>query len=426
MTERRGELLVRTIRIEVTGGPDRGKSLDVAEEITVGKDAAATLVIDDPMVSRMHFAIRPCSDGWILRDLGSTNGTEVNGVRVIEARVAPGQQIAIGESTLTLAMSGKLATLPLSEDASWGRALGASAAMRRLFAVLPKIATSDAAVLLEGETGTGKTLLAKAIHAQSGRTGRFVVVDCGAIVPTLIESELFGHEKGAFTGAHAQRIGAFEQASGGTVFLDELGELPLDLQPRLLRVLEDRAIVRVGGTATIPLDVRVIAATNRELRTEVNRRTFRSDLYYRLNTIRLRVPSLHERRDDIPLLVAHFWRAFASDAHPSPPAALLDELAQRDWPGNVRELRSAVERAVLLGDPGPSESTVPDEPSAIVDGQPFRRVKEQAVARWEREYIRALVDRHGGILSKAARAAHMDRNHLRDLLRRYWPSDADE
>src|SRR5690606_15891476 len=218
------------------------------------------------------------------------------------------------------------------------------------FEALPRIAASDATVLIQGETGTGKTLLAEAIH-QAGprRRAPFVVIDCGAIPPTLIESELFGHEKGAFTGATTTRVGAIESAAGGTVFFDEIGELPLDLQPRLLRGIEVRMVKRVGGRDQIRVDVRVIAATHQDLRAAVNRGGFRSDLYYRLNVVSLRLPPLRERRDDIPLLVESFYEQFAG--LPGAPQDLVDELTRLDWPGNVRELRAAVERAVLLGDP---------------------------------------------------------------------------
>jgi two-component system, NtrC family, response regulator GlrR len=427
MTARKRELLVRTLRLEVVSGPDRGKSIDSAHEIVVGTDAASSLVLSDSTVSRMHVAIAPAPVGWILRDLGSTNGTEVAGVRVYEAVIAPGQTIAIGNTAIAVSDPGAVEIRPLSEDTSWGRALGKSAAMRELFAVLPRIASSDAVVLLEGETGTGKTLLADAIHRASARhRGPFVVVDCAAIAPTLVESDLFGHEKGSFTGAHAQRHGAFELATGGTLFLDEIGELPLELQPKLLRVLEDGTLRRVGGSATIQVDVRVIAATNRELRREVNRHTFRSDLFYRIATIRLRVPPLRDRLEDIALLAEHFWSELATPDQGRLPDALLDELLRRDWPGNVRELRSAVERAVLLGDPGDESPAEPAPAIAIVDGKPFRTVKEQAVARWERAYVRALVDRHGGNLSAAARAARMDRNHLRELLHKHWAERPDD
>jgi DNA-binding NtrC family response regulator len=302
--------------------------------------------------------------------------------------------------------------------------------MRRIFAMLPRLAESDATILLEGETGTGKGLLASAIHEASPRArGPFTVVDCGSIPPNLIESELFGHEKGAFTGATSARVGAFELARGGTVFLDEIGEMPLDMQPKLLRALEDRLIKRIGGSEQIQLDIRIIAATNRDLRSEINRGRFRSDVYYRLNTFRIRVPPLRERRGDIPLLVAHFYSQLAPTGD-APPAELLADLARHDWPGNVRELRSAVERTVLLGDPNVwreiSDDHTPDpvvapaaEDARFVGGMSFRAAKELAVAAWEREYVRALAANHGGNLSRAARAVRMDRNHLRELLVRH-------
>jgi len=257
-----------------------------------------------------------------------------------------------------------------------------------------------------------------------------VVVDCGAIPPTLIESELFGHEKGAFTGAHVARVGAFEAAQGGTVFLDEIGELPLDLQTKLLRALEERTIKRVGSTKPVRLDVRVIAATNRDLREAVNAGRFRADVYYRLAVVRMRLPPLRDRREDIPLLVNHYYRIFTGDDAAVAPASLVTPLTAQGWPGNVRELRSAVERAVLMADPVWSESE-PDAPPAssipaFDDRLSFREAKERAVAAWERRYLTELVERNAGNLSRAARAARMDRAHLRELLRRYGDRDSRE
>jgi DNA-binding NtrC family response regulator len=295
--------------------------------------------------------------------------------------------------------------------------------MRRLFAMMQRIAAADSTLLIEGETGTGKGIIAEAIHGASARAGGpFVVVDCASIPPSLIEAELFGHTRGAFTGAGAARAGAFESAAGGTVFLDEIGELPLDMQPKLLRAIEDRVVKRVGGNDAVRLDIRIIAATNRDLRSEINQGRFRSDLYYRLNTFRLRIPPLRERREDIALLVAHFYRQLSPGGEP-PPAELLAELARHDWPGNVRELRAAVERAVLLGDPAVWRALSGEAPAAedtrFVDGTSFRAAKERAIAAWERDYVRSLIARHDGNLSRAARAVRMDRNHLRELLRRH-------
>ena len=237
----------------------------------------------------------------------------------------------------------------------------------------------------------------------------------------MIESELFGHERGAFTGAQQQRIGAIEAGAGGTVFFDEIGELPLDLQPRLLRAIEDRTVTRVGGQQTFRVDIRVIAATNKDLRAAVNRGDFRADLYYRLHVVSLLLPPLRERRLDIPLLVEQFYIQFAG--HPGAPDSLVDAFTRHDWPGNVRELRSAVERAVLLGDPGLWNELTDASPAgpslAFDDTLSFRASKDRATMIWERDYLRELIARHKGNLSRAARAARMDRTHLRELGRKY-------
>ncbi len=414
-------------RLVVTEGPDQGRSIEGGgEEIAIGTADANDLVLTDASVSRHHIAIAPASRGHSLRDLGSTNGTQINGVLIERAYLAPSAVISIGATRLKFEAVAGDGCAAISNDSRWGRALGASDAMRRIFAMLPKLAESDATILLEGETGTGKGLIASAIHEASPRAnGPFIVVDCGSIPPSLIESELFGHEKGAFTGATSARLGAFEAAKGGTVFLDEIGEMPLDMQPKLLRALEEKKVKRIGGNEQIKLDIRVIAATNRDLRLEINRGQFRSDVYYRLNTFRLRVPPLRERRDDIALLTSHFYEQLARDGG-QPPAELIQDFARHDWPGNVRELRAAVERTVLLGDPGvwreiseESPVAVPREDQRFVEGTSFRAAKERAVAEWEREYLRSVIDHHDGNLSRAARAVRMDRNHLRELLVRH-------
>jgi DNA-binding NtrC family response regulator len=432
------ELRFPRYRLTVVDGPDQGRTFDGgATELAIGTAPANAVILNDAAVSRFHIAVVPTPRGHLVRDLGSTNGTQINGVAVERAYLAPGAILSIGQSRLRFDPLGGEERAALSSDARWGRALGTSEAMRRIFAVLPRLAESDATLLLEGETGTGKGLLAEAIHDASPRAkGPFITLDCGSIPPTLIESELFGHEKGSFTGAAGARVGGFEAARGGTVFLDEIGELPLDMQPKLLRALEDRVVKRVGGNEAIRLDIRIVAATNRDLRSEINQGRFRSDLYYRLNTFRLRIPPLRERRDDIALLVAHFYRQLSPAGEP-PPGELITELARHDWPGNVRELRAAVERAVLLGDPavwhalsGEAESPRA-EPAAspaidrFGDGTSFRAAKEHAVAAWERDYVRELIARHDGNLSRAARAVRMDRNHLRELLRRHRISSDD-
>ncbi len=427
----------RQFRFEVVEGPDRGRSgTSEADELSIGSEEGNDLRLADPTVSRHHCVVQVTPEGTLLSDLGSTNGTTLGGFRIERAYLRPGARVGIGDSVLVFESLDDETSAPLATQESWDNVLGRSPAMRRIFAMIPRIAASDTTVLLQGETGTGKGLLASAIHRNSLRgKGPFVVVDCGAIPPTLIESELFGHEKGAFTGAHAARAGAFESANGGTVFLDEIGELPLDMQPKLLRALEERTIKRLGSDRPVALDVRVIAASNRNLREEINKGNFRSDLFYRLNVVKLRIPPLRERPTDIPLLVAHFFRQFVGNEEAEPPAALLAAMSRQTFLGNVRELRSTVERTILLGDPEHwQELNAPAAPStgeAVIrhtfdPSASFRMAKDKAVARWEKWYVAELVGRHDNNLSSAAREARMDRNHLRELLRKHAISAVDD
>ncbi len=424
------EYVVQRFSLEVKAGPDAGKRATASrEELLVGTAEGNDLVLSDPAVSRQHLSVTALPRGFFLADLGSSNGTSLGTVRVERAYLKPGSTITIGMSTLRFDVEGDAIRDPLSPVGQYGTLLGQSRALRRIFALVPRLAASDSTLLIEGETGTGKSLLAEAIHAESlRRDGPFVVVDCGAIAPNLVESELFGHERGAFTGAVASRIGAFESAKGGTLLLDEIGELPLDLQPKLLRALEAREIKRVGGTQPVRLDVRVLAATNRDLKREVNRGTFRGDLFYRLNVVSLRIPPLRERPEDIPVYVAHFFQQMAGpNAVPLPPE-LVTAFSRRTWPGNVRELRGAVERAILLGDLEAVDdlaATGERGAGAAVSvaendfASSFRAAKERAIGSWERAYLAELCRRNQGNLSRAARAARMDRNHLRELLKRY-------
>jgi DNA-binding NtrC family response regulator len=300
--------------------------------------------------------------------------------------------------------------------------------MRELFALLARIAPSEAPVLIEGETGTGKERVARAVHARSRRADKpFVVFDCAAVPPTLIESELFGHEKGAFTGATDKRAGVFERAAGGTVFLDELGELALELQPKLLRVLESNEVQRVGGQKPTPIDARVVAATNRDLQARVSDGLFREDLYYRLAVVTLEVPPLRERREDVPLLAAHFARdrIFAGGAGGRAPGweAIFEFMKSYDWPGNVRELRNVVERAVIMADPG---LLAGDPLDALAE---LRKKAEPALRRrvslrasrdqHEREYLEDLLRSVDGDLDEAATIADVHRKSLERLLREH-------
>jgi DNA-binding NtrC family response regulator len=413
---------VASFRIRVVGGPDRGASVESTRpELTIGTAEGNDLLLTDPSVSRHHCVIESTPAGARLRDLGSTNGTVVGGCRVDSGLLAPGTTVALGGTDVVLErVSGEISEAVAREEL-FGPFIGSSVALRRLFAHLPRLAASESTVLIEGETGTGKSLLAEAIHQQSGRAaGPFVVVDCSTIPPTLIESELFGHERGAFTGAHQSRVGYFEAASGGTIFLDEIGELPVELQPKLLRVLEERTLRRIGARDPIRADVRVIAATNRDLREEVNRGSFRSDLWYRLATVKLTIPPLRDRPEDIPRLIVHFWTELAGDPEARPPHELVARLARHRWPGNVRELRSAVERAILFDDPAALDDLDRAAPAPEADPhQPFRAAKARATAQWEHAYLAALIQLHGGNISRAARAARMNRNHLRELLVRH-------
>ncbi|MCC6558626.1 MAG: sigma 54-interacting transcriptional regulator, partial [Polyangiaceae bacterium] len=392
-------------------------------EVSVGTAPANELVLADPTVSRHHFSITATPEGFLLRDLGSSNGTWIGQTRILTGYVDDGARVRAGRTTLRVDLLDEDICEPLSPEDRFGPLLGASDGMRRIFAALPRIAQSESTVLIEGETGTGKGVLAAAIHEAGARAaGPFVVLDCAAIAPTLIESELFGHVKGAFTGASADRAGAFEQANGGTIFIDEIGELPLDMQPKLLRALEERTVKRVGGNHRVKIDARVIAATNRDLRAEVNRGSFRADLFYRLNVMRIPIPPLRERPGDVERLARHFYAELMPDR--PIPGELLEAFRRQAWPGNVRELRAAVERAVLLDDlalmaleggAGQGAAEAFDFDPRV----PFRVAKQKAADRWEERYMRELLTLARGNLSEASRVARMDRSHLRALLRKY-------
>ncbi len=406
-TLRGNALFVRRFEVSVVDGPDRGASaISEDDELTIGTATGTSLRLTDPSVSRHHCVLRACERGLELRDLGSTNGTLVGEVEIVRAFVRDGARVRIGATTLALTSRADEMEHPLAAVGRFGELIGASAAMRRLYPLLERCAQSDATILIAGETGTGKELVAEAIHRHSKRRhDKLVIVDCSALARELAESELFGHVRGAFTGADLARVGAFEEASGGTLFLDEIGELPLELQPLLLRVLESGSVRPIGGQPK-SIDVRVIAASHRDLRVEVNAKRFRSDLYYRLNVVRVVVPPLRERTDDIAVLAEHFWNEFRP-AEPLP-AGLLGELAVQPWPGNVRELRNAVERSALVG-------WQPSEDVQLTHEQ----AKAQAVRHWEKPWIERLLAAHDHTLSRAARAARMGRTNLRKLVQQY-------
>jgi DNA-binding NtrC family response regulator len=410
---------VRKFRLEVVAGPDAGKSEVCSSTSAVIGRAQCDLVLTDAKCSSLHVEIRLDEQGYRLRDLGSTNGTFVWGMRIVEAYLAPGTILGIGDSAIRFEPLPDAVDLPIHRSSRFGGLVGKSAVMRRLFETIDRIAATDMTVLITGETGCGKELVAEAIHEHSPRAkGPFVVLDCAATPPRLFEDRLFGHEAGSFTDAKETTRGVFEAANGGTLFLDEIGELALEMQVKLLRAVETRTVRRIGSHHPIECDVRIVAATNRDLSAEVNRQTFRSDLYFRLITAHLRVPPLRERREDVELLVHHFISELGrGDALPE---GFLDWARLHDWPGNVRELRNAVERATVMGSL-PDAHPAHADPARLLDidlSVPFKVAKGRLVDEFDRRYVTALLDAHDWNIASAARAAGVDRMSIYKMLDR--------
>ncbi len=432
-----GLLVERTFRLRVVSGPDQGKEHVLDEGTTmVGTHADNDLVLTDATVSRYHLEIRVRRDGIEVRDLDTTNGTKHGGAKV-------GQVVLTGQARLRLGKHTEMDVEPIDVNVdleTWhgdrfGDVLGTTAPMQRLFSLLAKAAPTEATILLQGETGTGKEAIAEAVHRMSRRAkGPFVVVDCGSIPHELIASELFGHARGSFTGAATDKQGLIEAANHGTLFLDEIGELALDLQPQLLRVLDRRQVRRVGETHSIDVDIRVVAATHRDLRAMVRAGQFREDLYYRLAVVATHVPPLRDRKGDIPALAAYFADKMGRGGW-AQSSALLDQLMQHDWPGNVRELRNVVERALSLGhtalsdltdmsDSGSRPAVSDDVPAPRASNPdvlelPFKEAKAALVESFERDYLTALLARHKGNISRAAAEAGIDRNYIHRLVKKY-------
>jgi len=422
----------------ILSGPHRGQEQVIAgDAFRIGKSTDNDLTLNDETVSRAHCEIVRERRGYLLRDLGSTNGTLLDGAEIREAFLKPGAIITVGKVELKVRpFSERIELLP-SDSRRFGHVVGDSIAMREIFGLLEQLAVTDATVLITGETGTGKDILARSIHEASPRARKpFLVVDCGAVVGSLIESELFGHEKGAFTGAAAQRQGAFELANGGTLFLDEIGELSLDLQPKLLRALEQRAFRRVGGGREIRVDIRVIAATKRNLRMEVERGKFREDLFFRLAVVPIDLTPVRERREDIPLLIEELL-AKLSAGHDKPftvGLAVRDALRAHDWPGNVRELRNILERGAyiaqargsteidLAGFPiagGRSEAETDSGLPVFEAELSYRDNKARWEEAFEKRYVSWILERNDGNISAAAREADMDRKYLHKLAKKH-------
>ncbi len=422
--EARG-LRILSVVLVVVDGPDRGLRAEVhGGTARIGTADGSDLRLTDRTASRVHCELRVRPKGILVKDSGSTNGTFADGIRLIEAEVPAGATLRVGGTSVRVEVSDEPAFLDVSTRESFGELVGSSVEMRRLYAILERVASTDTTALVQGETGTGKDVVARAIHSASKRAnGPFVPIDCGAVPENLFESELFGHVRGSFSGAISDRKGVFEEADGGTLFLDEIGELPLAMQAKLLRAIETRSIRRIGSNAAKPVDVRIVAATNRPLARAVNEGGFREDLYYRLAVVEIGLPPLRSRKEDIPVLARHFYALLGGNGEL--PAAFLSSLAQRSFPGNVRELKNAVERAMLLGTLGPTARPTTAAP-AIVPGLeelaplhlPLKEARDKWTESFEHVYVRAVLKRARGNVTHAAELAGVSRRFLQRMAAR--------
>jgi transcriptional regulator with PAS, ATPase and Fis domain len=426
--------------LSCVSGAEAGQSWVFEQDlISLGAHHTCDVVLSDSTVSRRHAEIVRTRDGVVLRDIGSTNGTFVGPVRIKEVFLAPDTHFKVGLTELVFQSRDEVVEVQPTNEDRFEDLVGASVAMRQVFGILDRVAPTNLTVLITGETGTGKELASRATHIRSKRAkGPLVVFDCSAVPENLIESELFGHKRGAFTGAIEARAGVFEMANKGTIFLDEIGELPLELQSKMLRVLEQREVRRIGAGHARPVDVRVVAATNRRLRDEVSAGRFREDLYYRLAVVEVELPSLRDRISDLPLLVKHLLER----ADYNPGVREVDPEVQQifeayHWPGNVRELANVIERALpfcdgdtisldtlpealKMTDVHPGAASTPSQAVREGDSElPFKDAKERLIEAFERQYLIDLLDRHGGNVSKAARAAHMDRKSITRLMKKH-------
>ena len=434
-------------RLVVVDGPDAGKQLTLDKPIVrIGSNSKNDLVLSDNTVSRFHCEIRHVRDEYLFVDRQSTNGCYFGDLRLVEGYLYPNCEILVGNSLIRFEPLVERIEIIPSQETRYGDLIGSAPAMRKIYGLLDKVAPSELSVVVQGETGTGKELVARAIHQSSRRSkGPLVIFDCSAFPENLLESELFGHEKGAFSGAVRTHRGVFERAEGGTIFFDELGEMSVNLQPKFLRALESGEIRRVGGERTIKVDARVVSATNRNLLTMVEDGTFRQDLYYRLAKVTLQLPPLRERLDDLSDLCVHFLnqlrernalpeavREFGSDA--------LDMMLKYDWPGNIRELRNVVERAAAFCE---GETIQPEDlPSdlcarlgvssspqvsvsspAIAPGIGLKEAKEQMISNFEKDYLVGLLNQYHMNISKVAREAGIDRRHVYRLMKKYGIDD---
>lgn len=417
-------VIARGCVVTVTAGPDAGKSFTVGDFVTqrvlIGQSPVCTVCLTDRAVSRRHAAFEGDRAGVRLVDLDSSNGTFVNDLRIRDVYLRGGETLRLGSSTLRVDVDASTHVVEAPEHTRFHRVIGGSPEMRSLYRVFEQLAAADVPVLIEGETGTGKEVLAESLHEASARKdGPFVVFDCTTVSPTLLDSELFGHERGAFTGAMTHRRGLFEEAHKGTLFIDEIGDLDITLQAKLLRAIERMEIRRVGGNKWTTVDVRIIAATRRDLDREVQARRFRDDLFFRLAVARVELPPLRRRRGDIALLARTFWTAQGGDEADLSPD-IIQRFEEHDWPGNVRELYNAVSRQLALGhsvddDPLPGSSgTVGGDflDRMVLSGKPLPAARHDVVAEFERRYVTHALEEHGGHVGRAAEACGIGRRYF--------------
>jgi DNA-binding NtrC family response regulator len=434
-------LLSQKVKLEVLSGPEQGRTVLVdGDHIRIGATDDNDLPIRDTTVSRAHCEIVRTEGAYMLRDRGSTNGTFLHDRRVVEVELAPGAIFRVGHTEISFEPKKRWERIKSSSADEFGGMVGTAPISRALFGLLARVARTRLSTVILGETGTGKELSARALHEESERhAGPFVVVDCGAVTGNLVESELFGHEKGAFTGADRARAGAFELGDGGTVFLDEIGELPLELQPKLLRALERREVKRLGATEPVAVDVRIVCATHRPLVDMVAAGGFREDLYYRLAEVVVTLPPLRERREDIPLIAERIVEQegkLGSVVRKLDPAT-VEALVRRPWPGNVREVRNVLRRAISLATDAvlmPSDLDVAAPPLARSAPAPIAEAPRAELAdevallpiveartKWnevmERQYLEKLLDRCDGDLDRAAEIAGVHKKSLQRLMR---------
>lgn len=424
-----------SFQLLVIEGPDEGMGFTVdgtaPGRTLAGTSTACEIRLTDASVSRRHAAFDVEGSCLRVTDLASKNGTKVNGVRVFDGLLLGGEIVKLGATTCRVDRLPGTHAGRLTLRQSFGKLIGGSDRMRRIYPLCERLSRTEVSVVIEGETGTGKEVLAESIHEMGDRAdGPFVVFDCTTVPPNLVESALFGHERGAFTGAVSAHAGVFEQAHGGTLLIDEIGDLDIALQPKLLRVLQSKVVQRVGGSHTRKVDVRLIAATRRSLDHEVQAGRFRDDLFFRLNVARVELPPLREREGDVPVLAAHFWKTLGGVSE-APPELML-RLQDYSWPGNVRELQNVIARTIALGDLANlklgGEDSVPSSTRTATEdyldriarsGLQLIPARERVVHEFEKRYLRYILDQHGGNVTRAAEASGIARRYFHRLKARH-------